>query len=227
MKEQKAEKELLQWHMGFYAGLQIELEKEASKLIFENEHLLGSKPMGIDVLIIMKNSEEPIYKNIGRIFRKNNIFEYKSPDDYLSVDDFYKVYGYCCFYKADTPHVDEIGIDEITISLTCNKYPKKLVQHLQKVRGYEVQWVEKGIYYVIGDIIPIQIIVTSQLTKEENLWLRSLSGQLKSEDIVGELLDSYKQNYKNPLYESVMDLIVGQMKKNLRRPEKCVKHWKN
>lgn len=44
--------------------------------------------------------------NIGRIFRKYNIIEYKSPVDYLGIDDFYKVYGYLCFYKADTQEED-------------------------------------------------------------------------------------------------------------------------
>ncbi len=34
-------------------------------------------------------------KSVGdRIFRTYNIIEYKSPDDYLSINDFYKVYGY-------------------------------------------------------------------------------------------------------------------------------------
>ncbi len=49
MKEQAVEKELLQWHQAFYAGLQIELEQEADKLVFENEHQLGTRPMEIDI----------------------------------------------------------------------------------------------------------------------------------------------------------------------------------
>ena len=84
----------LQWHPAFYADIQIELEEEAGLLVFENEHQLGTKPKEIDVLIVKKEAEVPIRKNIGRIFRKHNIVEYKSPTDYLSIDDFYKVYGY-------------------------------------------------------------------------------------------------------------------------------------
>ncbi|MBQ3027445.1 MAG: hypothetical protein IJD26_00065, partial [Lachnospiraceae bacterium] len=95
MKEEK----LLQWHSAFYAGLQIELAEEARYLEFENEHMLSSKPMQVDVLIIKKDKDRKIKKNIGRIFRTYNIIEYKSPDDSLSIDDFYKVYGYTCFYK--------------------------------------------------------------------------------------------------------------------------------
>lgn len=88
---EESRKDILQWHPAFYAGIQIELQEEAENLIFENEHQLGTKPMEIDVLIIKKAKDLPIQKNIGRIFRKYNIVEYKSPPDYLSIDDFYIV----------------------------------------------------------------------------------------------------------------------------------------
>lgn len=74
MDETKAN-EVLQWHPAFYAGIQIELEEEAANLIFENEHQLSKKPLEIDVLIIKKDRNVPIRKNIGRIFRKYNIVE--------------------------------------------------------------------------------------------------------------------------------------------------------
>ena len=93
-EQQLADGKLLQWHPAFYADLQIEFREETEKLKFEREYLLSSKPMAIDVLIIKKKDAEPIHKNIGKIFRKYNIIEYKSPSDSLSVDDFYKVYGY-------------------------------------------------------------------------------------------------------------------------------------
>ena len=96
------QKQILQWHPAFYADVQIELAENASNLMFENEHQLSTKPMEVDVVIIKKEAEYPIHKNIGRIFRKYNLIEYKSPEDYLSIDDFYKIYGYACFYKADT-----------------------------------------------------------------------------------------------------------------------------
>ena len=94
MEERKQQPHALQWHPAFYAGIQIELEAEADLLLFENEHQLGTKPKEIDVLIVKKERDVSIRKNIGRIFRTHNIVEYKSPKDYLSVDDFYKVYGY-------------------------------------------------------------------------------------------------------------------------------------
>ena len=132
------EKEVLQWHPAFYAGLQIEFEEEKDNLIFENEHQLGTKPKEIDVLIIKKEKDVPIKKNIGRIFRKHNIVEYKSPTDYLSIDDFYKVYAYACFYKADTEKQNSIPISEITITFVCKRYPGKLINHLKKVWKYQM-----------------------------------------------------------------------------------------
>ena len=45
MKEMPAEKEALQWHPAFFAGIQIELKDDKENLSFENEHQLSTKPM--------------------------------------------------------------------------------------------------------------------------------------------------------------------------------------
>ena len=128
----------IEWHPAFQATIQIEFENESDKLIFESEHLLSKKPMQIDELIIKVKDHEVIEKNIGKIFRKYNIIEYKSPDDHLIINDFYKVYGYCCFYQADTEKVLEISPQELTITFICNHYPRKMIQHLQKYRKLEI-----------------------------------------------------------------------------------------
>ena len=206
MNEEK--KQLLQWHPAFYAGIQIEFEEEKEKLIFENEHQLGTKPKQIDVLIIKNNSNEPIQKNIGRIFRKHNIIEYKSPRDYLSIDDFYLVYGYACLYKADTSKVDTILAKEITLSFVCHTFPQKLIQHLKNTRKYSVEKQEDGVYYVKGDFFPIQIIHTQRLSKETNLWLRSLTDNIKESDDILTLMTEYESNMSNKLYSSVMNVIA-------------------
>ena len=203
-----AETSATQWHPAFFGSLQIEFEKEADKLIFESEHQLSTKPMAIDVLIIKKISNEPIKKNIGRIFRKHNIIEYKSPDDYLSIDDFYKVYGYACFYKYDISITNEIKITDLTISFVCEGYPRKLIRHLETTKKYKISKHGNGIYYVEGDIIPIQIIVKKKLSTTENLWLASLTNSLREKETAKKLLNVYNQNRTKPLYRSVMNTIV-------------------
>ena len=202
------EKPVLQWHPAFYGGMQIELAGEREKLIFENEHQLGTKPKEIDVLIIKKSPEIEIQKNIGRIFRTYNIVEYKSPTDYLSVDDFYKVYAYACFYKSDAQEVNQIKADEITITLASARRPRELLKHLKDVRHYEVTE-ENGIYYIKGDFFPIQLIVTSELSEKENFWLRYLTDDIKEVETAKKIVNEYEKHQNEGLYQSVMELIVS------------------
>ena len=54
----------------------------------------------------------------------------------------------------------------------------------------------------------MQLIVTSRLSWEDNLWLRSLTNRLKDGNQIQRIVDEYKQNKSNKLYESVMDIIV-------------------
>ena len=205
----------LQWHPAFYAGIQIEFGSELDKLIFESEHNLSKKPMQIDVLIIKKRGEDVIHKNIGRIFRKHNIVEYKSPSDYLSIDDFYKVYGYTCFYKSEVKKVDSIKITDLTITFVGKKYPRELVGHLKKIRGFSIEKSYDGIYYIVNDILPMQLLVTSELSEEENLWLKCLTNDLEDIEIINRLSAEYTAHEHEELYKSVMDVIVRANKERI------------
>ena len=121
--------DLLQWHDGFHASFQIELQEESAHLEFYSEHELYKKALRVDTLVI-KNSDTPVQKKIGKIFRKFNLIEYKSPDDYLSIDDFYKVYGYACLYQSNTEKVHGISMEDITITFVCSHFPRKMLKLL-------------------------------------------------------------------------------------------------
>ena len=164
--------------------------------------------MQIDVLIIKKRTNDLIHKNIGQIFRKHNIIEYKSPIDYLSVDDFWKVYGYALFYKSESSHVDNIKISELTITYVSMGYPESLMKYLKKNLGLGVEKRGKGIYYITNDRIPMQILVSSELLEEENLWLRSLSNNIKDTSIVDRLSKEYNKHQTDELYKAAMNVIV-------------------
>ena len=212
-------REELQWHPAFYAGIQIDLEKEAHKLTFENEHQLGTKPKEIDVLIIKKKADQPIQKNIGRIFRKHNLVEYKSPTDYLNIDDFYKVYGYALFYKSDTKTVDEIPIDDLTITYVSSHRPRELLKHLRR-RGYQTTQKDAGIYYIEAketfQQIPMQLIILSELSADDNLWLKSLSNNIQDYDQIEKLSNEYGKNKDRNLYQSVMNVIIRANKEKFK-----------
>ncbi len=207
MKRKQKNTRALQWHPAFYACARIEFSEEAEEFYFNNEYQLGTKPKEIDVLIIKRNPDRKIQKNIGRIFRRHNIIEYKSPTDYLGIDDYYKVYGYACFYKADTGKEDAVKASDITISFVCFHYPYKLVKHLREQRRLYVEKQEAGIYYIIGDMFPIQLIVTSRLSPKKNLWLCCLTNSLRQGEM-DRLIKEYGKHYNDNLYKSAMNLIV-------------------
>ena len=104
--------------------------------------------------------------------------------------------------------MDSIPIEELTITLVTGKYPRKLIHHLKTKLRYQVKKAESGIYYVTGDKIPIQIIVTKELTEAENLWLKSLTNELEQNETAEKLLEECSKNQANALYRSVMELIV-------------------
>lgn len=206
---------MLQWHPAFFAGIQIELAEDADYLEFIQEYALGTKPMEIDVLI-KKEENRVIKKNIGRIFRKYNIIEYKSPSDYLSIDDYYKVYAYTYSYKVDRITVNSVLLTELTISLISKGYPRRLMKHLKEEREFQIEERYPGIYYILGDVLPVQIVVTSRLSRTESLWLRNLTNQIGNEKDVEELLWEYQKHPKNKLYESVMNVIVAANEEKFR-----------
>ena len=164
----KQDSQRLQWHPAFGAALRITFaeEIERKELELQEEYLLSKKPPQIDVLIIKKRKDALIRKTIGRIFRRHNIVEYKAPDDNLSVNDFYKVYGYACFYQSNTNRIREIEPTEITITFVCNRYPREMVKHLKEVRGMRAEQHYKGIYYLKGDAVPMQLLITRANWKE-------------------------------------------------------------
>lgn len=208
MEEKKRKAKAFQWHPAFFACTRIELSDETEEFYFDNEYQLGTKPMEIDILIIKKDPEQKVQKNIGRIFRTHNIVEYKSPEDYLGIDDYYKVYGYACFYKADAQGADAIKASDITISFVCCHYPYKLIKHLEQERHLRVEKQEAGIYYIKGDIFLMQLIVTSRLSPEKNLWLSSLTNNLRQGENMDRLLQEYGKHRNDNLYKSAMNLIV-------------------
>jgi len=152
----------------------MELQEYQDILEFHPEYQLTSEPLRIDCVVIKKVKDVIIRKNIAVIFREWNLLEYKSPDDYISVADFYKVYGYACLYAS----FNKVPITSLTVSFIESHYPQKLLDHLKNERNYSVAETGSGIYTISGDILPIQIIDSRRLSAEENLWLKNLNKEL-------------------------------------------------
>ena len=179
---------LIQWHMGFTAAVDLELEENREDLEYAKEYSLNSRPLQADLLVIRKDRGKPVANEIGRLFRGHNIMEYKSPRDELDVDAFYKAGAYAALYKSYGKCSDERKADDITVSLVRHARPEGLFEYFSG-RGVKVSRPYKGIYYIEGCVLfPTQVIVGKELDRKAHVWLRALSGGLCREEIK-ELLE--------------------------------------
>lgn len=169
-----------QWHPGFCSAVQLELRENREDLNYTREYNLNRKPLQIDLLVIRKEKDAVIKNEIGKIFRGHNIMEYKSPEDELNLDVYFKTLAYACLYKSGGGHADAIAADDITISLVRDKKPMHLLTRLSE-KKIVVEQASKGIYYIKDAWFAIQLIVTSELDKREHLWLCSLTKQLSDQ----------------------------------------------
>lgn len=170
-----------QWHPGFVAAMQMELADNREDLEFTEEHNLSSKPLQIDLLVIKNNKNTVISNAIGKLFQRYNIIEYKSPDDEMGIDVFYKVNAYACLYKSSADKENLYSVEDITITLLRHNYPRTLMGHL-RAEGYTITEKEPGIYEISGKtMFATQIIVSRELKEEEHIWLNALRRNISKE----------------------------------------------
>ena len=174
----------IQWHPAFYGAAELEFLSNKGDLEFQREFNLSKEPIRMDLLIIKKLTDARIENEIGHIFKKYNVVEYKSPDDALSIDDYYKTVGYACLYKGLGEKVDQIPAQELTISMIREGYPREMFGAMGNL-GLEVQERYPGIYYISGSqaMFDTQVVVTRRLVQETHQTLRVLSKHVKEEDV--------------------------------------------
>lgn len=175
-------KSTIQWHPAFCAALKLEFQKDADALEFQREYSLSRKPLLVD-LIVIKKENCAMHNNIGAIFRKYNLFEYKSEDAALNVDTYFKTLSYAFLYKSAGDIVDQIDIRSITISFVRARKPIKLFQWFNK-NGYTILPRYSGIYYITKDgFPPTQCIILSELSGEEHIFLQALKKTLSQQQV--------------------------------------------
>jgi hypothetical protein len=151
------------------------------RLRFEFEHPLNSQPLRIDA-VIHKDQEAPLGNPIGAIFRRTNIVEYKSPEDYLSIGDFQKVNAYTLLYCAQ----NGVKGTDISLSFVTETYPRKLFSYLKQEHGIEAREQHPGIYYLEGAFFPTQVIETKRLEETGGgIWLKDLRRGLNGRQLRG------------------------------------------
>jgi hypothetical protein len=180
----------IQWHPGFYGAAELELLYNKDELEFDREYNLTKESLRVDLLIVKKCKNVEIKNEIGRIFKQFNILEYKSPDDGMSIDDYFKTVGYACIYKGFGNGVNAVPAEELTVSLFRETYPREMFDALKRL-GATIEEKFPGIYYVKGLVFfDTQIVVTGQLSKNFHSSLRVLSKNVQEEDVKRFLLET-------------------------------------
>ncbi len=202
----------IDWHSGFVNAMKLELLANEKDLEYEDEHLIANRAQRINLLIIKKIRTVKIVNEVGAIFDKYNIVEYKSPEDSLTLGDFYKVLGYTGIYLEELHRYDEYGRDAFTMTFVRRRKPAKLFEYLKR-DGHEVSHVKKGIYEINGHLpFRTQIIVSREWDDEEaeiHTWLRSLTNESKGKELNGILVSTPKLGYEHKqLADGVMNVFA-------------------
>ncbi len=179
------------WHEAAICAVQIELRDYANLLHFMTEYVLGKNSYRIDLLVVHKVSGQQIPKNIARIFRTYNLFEVKGIHSSVTTAAYYKTIGYAGLFVDQISKQTQITAIDISITFLTFRYPRKLIKHLKEERKITVAKKSKGIYYISKETFKIQIIVTQELTTEENLYLRCLTNHLQDTALINRLADDY------------------------------------
>ncbi len=172
------------WHSAFCGATEWELKQNKRDLSYNNEFVLSKRGLRMDMLVIKKERKTDIKNEIGKLFKKHNIIEFKRKKGALTIDQYYKVNGYACLYKGLGKTVNEIPADELTVTFIREAYPRELFRMLES-SGVVITERYKGIYYLTGNVVfDTQVIVTSRIDGEKHPGLKVLSSDAKEEDVV-------------------------------------------
>jgi len=198
------------WHIGFEALLLIDLYQYGNRVQLRREEILGVEPPRADYLILVQDGSVRFEKEIFRSFRKFNVLEYKNPQDRLNGDVLRKICAYGNFLISTANPAGSIPDDQVTLSVFRARKNQKLFSDLEK-RGMLVHTEVPGIYRVekLTDL-PLQIVITNELSGPEYAAYRALSDQAKQAD-VRQVMENDQQATDEELhnwYRTVMKLIV-------------------
>lgn len=207
-RKQELKKLTVNWHKAISNAIQIELMDFSHLLEFKSEQILGKNSYRIDLLIVKKLADRPILKNIAAAFRTYNLFEIKGVGSTLSTDAYYKTIGYAGLFIAQTGNRNQITASDLTLNFLCMCYPRNLMRHLTKERHLVVAKSSQGIYTIVKETFYSQIIVMSELTLEENLYLRGLAEKVPDKSLQNRITANCIRHNDQPIYNHFLDQYI-------------------
>ena len=159
------------WHEAASCAFQIELKNYSHILEYISEYPLGKNSYRIDLLVIKKLTDERISKNIAQMGKSDSS---SRGHQYSSLD--------------------------VSLTLLSCHYPRKLMNHLKQERKLPVAKISNGVYYINKETFHIQIIVTKELSYEDNLYLYCLTDNLQDTTLANRLADDCKLHQEQEIY---------------------------
>lgn len=169
-----------QYHPQYTNTLHIELRENKDDLYFDEEFILNTGPLRIDLLIIKKNENAVIKSGLGAFFKKINIWEYKNPKDSLNVKEFNKGLAYRHLYIASSS--EKISLSDVTLTFLRYYKPRDLFKELEKA-GYKIEEYEPGIYHLGMMGQPNIQIIVSRLLDSKYEWVKAISDKIPLSEI--------------------------------------------
>ena len=169
-----------QYHPQYTNTLHIELRENKDDLYFDEEFILNTGPLRIDLLIIKKNENAVIKSGLGAFFKKINIWEYKNPKDSLNVKEFNKGLAYLHLYIASSS--EKISLSDVTLTFLRYYKPRDLFKELENA-GYKIEEYEPGIYHLGMMGQPNIQIIVSRLLDSKYEWVKAISDKIPLSEI--------------------------------------------
>ena len=184
----------VQWHQGFYGGMELDLREWKDVLSFQREYEISKGSIHADMLIIKKKPNAVIDNSIARQFRTHNILEYKSSGDSLSVDGYYRGLSYAYYYKSNGETENAIRLRDVTYTACCVHHPRALFSEFEESH-ISVEQTEDGIYTIARSPDSVyslleRVVVINELPHGSHLSLRILQPGADLTDIQEFLKES-------------------------------------
>ena len=198
-----------QYHPAFYEAMTYLFDKDTAKYSYNKELTLNPMANRIDFVIIKSDDNVSSY-GLGKIFRKYNIFEYKSPGDALGVKEYYLAMAYAYLYSS---YNNDVEINLMTLSFVRESRPVKLIKYF-KDNGFDISTFEKGIIHVRkSGHIDMQIVVT-RLLCDKYMWLKALTPNLTKDESIRLSAEALKEHDPEKLIhiKAIFELVISLIK---------------
>ena len=193
------------WHEAITCAIQIDLRDYAHLLEYHTEYTLSANGNHMDMLIIKKHSEFQIPKHIASIFKTHNIFEIKGLKNSLTTDAYYKTNGHAGYYIDSYTENNTLKRNDISLTFPALHYPRNLFRHLRKDCNKIIENPYPGIYYILDEMYATQVLVISELSPEDSLYLYCLTDNMKNPNLINALTKDFEKNKDNPIYTKYMN----------------------